>query len=754
MFRNRSHIPPGNIICCCVLLFWLSLISQNAGAQTPNNHKIRLLRIAVVNAKTPIEKIDTLITLGELYHDAPEKYLDSAVRCLNQALALSNQARATDRGVHCLKDLAVVYAKKQDWQASRNYTGRAVQWYLDRGDLKKAIDTYDYLCDHFMVGNNLNPQMIKNAVVFCDKKRKLYLKLKDTLDATQSLKDMGDVNLYIRNLDSTDNQLHRALKEFQKLHYKKLYEVYFLLATSSDIRGDIHKELGYRLKIQSYPNAITDTFGKYLYLGSLAHTYEMMKDYDQSVNYFKKALAIYPKQRSIVGRIMDDLIQSGHKKEGIQFFLTHNRPLERESESETGYYYCNWGIYYQAIGDYTRAEQSYLRILDLIKPDFLTVGLTSEYKVSNYMTIVRFYISIGNFKKATYYLAKLDAVPIFTIRELTLAEIELFKFKADSGNHHYFSALRHFEKHQLILDTIFNFYKSGQISDLEIKYATAQKDKDIQLLKKQSIIEQAKESKRVVITGYLLITLILLFLLSAALFIGYRLRQRNIKLLTEKQTEIVGKNSTLEQLVKDNEWLVREVHHRVKNNLQIIMSLLHSQSVFLKDEVALNAVMDSQHRIQAMSLIHQKLYKEDVGTTIYMPEYVGELVGYLKQSFKSGQRVIFGLTIEPIYFDVNIAVPLGLILNELISNSLKYAFFPEKDGEITIRLSCPDDTIAHLFIGDNGRGLPPGFNVENTKSFGIVLVKGLVENDLGGIFLITSDQGTKIKINFLMNPTQ
>jgi len=276
--------------------------------------------------------------------------------------------------------------------------------------------------------------------------------------------------------------------------------------------------------------------------------------------------------------------------------------------------------------------------------------------------------------------------------------------------------------------------------------------KNILLLKKQAQLEQNQVDRTKAIKNVFLGAMCMLTILSAVIYNRYRLKQRSNTNLQEKQKIITDKNTELEKLLIDNEWLLREVHHRVKNNLHVVISLLHSQSAFLKDEVALNAVTDSQHRVHAMSLIHQKLYKSEHGTTVYMPEYIGELVEYLKQSFKMGPRIIFIIEIEPVYFDVGIAVPVGLILNELITNALKYAFRPEEAGEIRIKLSCPNNETAYLSISDNGCGLPDGYDLNSTKSFGMGLVRGLVVDDLDGEFRLINKNGTMIKINFEINP--
>jgi len=192
---------------------------------------------------------------------------------------------------------------------------------------------------------------------------------------------------------------------------------------------------------------------------------------------------------------------------------------------------------------------------------------------------------------------------------------------------------------------------------------------------------------------------------------------------------------------------MREIHHRVKNNLQIIASLLSAQSEFLLDRTALRAMADSQHRVKAMSLIHQKLYNSQNLSTVDMAEYIGDLVYYLRESHDLQRKVIFNLEIAKIRLDVSKAVPIGLILNEAITNAFKYAFLDGDDARMSICLTAVENLIT-LEVSDNGRGLPDEFNISQSKSFGMILMRGMAE-DLEGNFLIKSDHGTIISVNFM-----
>jgi two-component sensor histidine kinase len=217
--------------------------------------------------------------------------------------------------------------------------------------------------------------------------------------------------------------------------------------------------------------------------------------------------------------------------------------------------------------------------------------------------------------------------------------------------------------------------------------------------------------------------------------------------LDQKNTFIETLNSEKEHLLTEKEWLIKEVQHRVKNNLQIITSLLYSQSVYLEDGAAILAIKDSLRRMQAMSLIHQKLYQEKNTSTVLMPEYISDLVRYLHESFDATNRIVFEHDIEPVELDVSQVLPLGLILTESIVNAIKYAFLNGQQG--TVSLSLKKDGPEHMLlkVSDNGIGLPAGLNTTEHHSLGLDLVQGLAKQ-LKGSFQIENNNGVHISVRF------
>jgi two-component sensor histidine kinase len=175
-----------------------------------------------------------------------------------------------------------------------------------------------------------------------------------------------------------------------------------------------------------------------------------------------------------------------------------------------------------------------------------------------------------------------------------------------------------------------------------------------------------------------------------------------------------------------------------------VISLLEAQAAYLEND-ALQAIENSQHRIYAMSLIHQKLYQSEDIKTIDMEQYVPELVQYLRDSFDTG-HIHFDLTVDPIQLNASQAIPLGLIINEALTNSIKYAFPDGARGEISVSLTDKDGKYK-LELTDNGIGMPEGkANVKN-NSLGLELMKGLAK-EIGGSIIFEKANGVTIIIVF------
>ncbi len=198
--------------------------------------------------------------------------------------------------------------------------------------------------------------------------------------------------------------------------------------------------------------------------------------------------------------------------------------------------------------------------------------------------------------------------------------------------------------------------------------------------------------------------------------------------------------------LKEKEVLLKEIHHRVKNNLQIISSLLSLQSGTI-DPDHTHMLRESQNRIRSMAMIHEKLYRSRDLSHIDFADYVNSLIASLARSYLSADdKVKIGADVHDIHLDIDQAIPCGLIINELVSNSLKYAFKDGRTGVVHISLSKCDNTYT-LIVSDNGTGLPPEIDFRNTPSLGLQLVNTLV-SQIEGTVDLTGNSGTTFRITF------
>ncbi|MGB0431509.1 MAG: sensor histidine kinase, partial [Bacteroidia bacterium] len=198
------------------------------------------------------------------------------------------------------------------------------------------------------------------------------------------------------------------------------------------------------------------------------------------------------------------------------------------------------------------------------------------------------------------------------------------------------------------------------------------------------------------------------------------------KQLTLVYNEIERQKHLVEATLTEKEALLKEIHHRVKNNLQVISSLFELQSLRTDNREIKKAITEGQNRVKSMALIHQKLYQTDELKELPFTGYIKDLVKTLIQSYgKTEKDIKVEITSDPIRFNLDIAIPMGLITNELVSNSLKYAFVENINPCITIVLRELSDHNYLFKISDNGIGLPKDFDIDKLDSLGVKLIKTL-----------------------------
>jgi len=259
-------------------------------------------------------------------------------------------------------------------------------------------------------------------------------------------------------------------------------------------------------------------------------------------------------------------------------------------------------------------------------------------------------------------------------------------------------AFSNLEKYHHLKDSIYQLQQSYIVHDLDAKYQKAEQDFQIQKLDAEKIAIKEKLSNRNIAIGVGSLLLLLGSFLSFLIFILYKKNK-------EKATELSEKNQLLSKALNEKEFLIKEIHHRVKNNLQIVSSLLSLQARNISDPTALDALKEGQSRVRSMALIHQNLYQDDDLIGVEAKAYIEKLSEGLFHSYNiDNDKIQLHSDIENVKLDVNTIIPLGLIINELITNALKYAFDENKQGKINLSLKKEENQLI-FSIADDGKGI-------------------------------------------------
>ena len=333
----------------------------------------------------------------------------------------------------------------------------------------------------------------------------------------------------------------------------------------------------------------------------------------------------------------------------------------------------------------------------------------------------------GKFTTATESLQKSIAIATTKFGDnFFLAQAYDALGRAYAGNHNYKEAYDAFAEYDKFKKEVFTAESDQRYALLQTEFDVAKKQGTIKL--QQTQLKQQKT-----IQNYIVVIIFLLLIFSALLIKALRNNRKKSRLL-EKQN-------------KEKEFLLKEIHHRVKNNLEVVSGLLALQSAQIKDPGIVEAMHASQHRVQSMGMIHQKLYQGKSLAAIEMKDYFVNLGNYIVNVFGADKRVFVDCDMDELELDVDIAVPIGLIVNELLTNSLKYAFPGNREGRITIRLQEADSKL-NLQVSDNGIGIQTGKEASGT-GFGTQLIN-LLTRQLDGKMELNINMGTLVSFEFLI----
>ncbi|OOG70766.1 histidine kinase dimerization/phosphoacceptor domain -containing protein [Algoriphagus sp. A40] len=355
--------------------------------------------------------------------------------------------------------------------------------------------------------------------------------------------------------------------------------------------------------------------------------------------------------------------------------------------------------------------------------------------LGNKFMIMRSYLSLGkasnaagNFSEAAGFLEKSiqAATPDFGDKYyLSLVYLELSK--ALEGGNQFAKALEATRTYDQLRQDVFTDHANEQISFLQTQMELTQKESTIKL-------QEAKLAKNKIIQAFILT---LSGILVVFLFVLYRifLRKKKYSRLLEKKN-------------LEKEFLLKEIHHRVKNNLETISSLLSLQTAQIENPEFQAIMEETQNRVHSMGMIHKRLYQGENIKSIEMKDFFESLGNYIIDTFDASGRIRFLSEMEPLELDVDLAIPIGLIVNELISNSLKYAFPKNGSGEIGVRLLGKGSHL-HLMVSDNGIGMPEIPQIHGS-GFGSELIR-LLTKQLDGKMTLLMQEGTEFSFEFQIN---
>lgn len=523
-------------------------------------------------------------------------------------------------------------------------------------------------------------------------------------------RDSAIAYTYLGNVKEDQGQLDEAFRNFLKAYRLEKKEGNPILAAYNLQQcAGILRDQGHFNEARSYLQEavhlakkngnITGLAGAYQTLGGV---YKQLKAYAKALHYYQLSLALkkdigHPQKTLNIIESMSDLYYKTEKYDSCLALCQQYLPLSQQIA-------------------YLKAETS------LALYGALAAGKKNE------VTQARYYLAVG--EKALLKVKPSEDQPrLFHLAAEAAAIIE-----------DYVKAYRYQTLFQYIKDSIYNTEKSQIIAELEAQFENEKKEQQILVLAKENEISRARIATARTRQLALLGSIVFIALLALVLWRNARRGKQQNQLL-EKM------NSTLSHKNDEVQTLLREIHHRVKNNLQIVSSLLRLQARGLEDKEAQDALRISQSRVQSIALLHQRLYQGQGLKDIPIRPYIEELTLSLSDAYRLEERQINILTeVDDFSLDVDTAMPLGLIMTELIINAIKHAFVDGRKGEIRLSLQ-KDEADFRLMVADNGLGLKlsEGKPVQTIRSFGLELVSSLAQK-LNARLVFSNGQGTSTEL--------
>ncbi|WP_166792289.1 tetratricopeptide repeat-containing sensor histidine kinase [Pedobacter alluvionis] len=713
-----------------------------------------------MNAKTAQQKIKALLELGEYHYSISNQHI--YLKSIDSAFYYAQRAASLSEAINYKIGIGESYLLSSKIYINTGAANKAIQF------AQQAVDLFSKLKD----GNNIarsymalvkargTQEDISVSISLAQKAYTLYEHSGKKLEQANALVEIAYLKMGLGNMEAAKTNFKYSLALYRECNYKKTQRVYSLLGMAYLQMGAYKESLENSLQAVKLLESNNDTSVSAAEIYNyVAITYNQLQDIKRSNEYFQRAYRISARfnetelNTMILTNIIQTFINLNKDKEAILYLKKLEKDIDKMDEPSRILLISRALRVYTEVSDFKSAKKYNDEAIKKLKEQ----QSGNNTNLILYPSIIRYLIKSAQYSKARNYVANYKKISEKNKDKKRLQEIHMTLFQLDSIESKFLSAIQEYKLQQTYKDSLFSQEKNKQIAELQIKFETEKKDKDLvlkeqqnKLLRKQGELQKTKLSKANLLKNIGFGSMALFLLIIALLFAGYRLKHKTNRILESQKGEINQKNVALQKLVVEKEWLLKEIHHRVKNNLQMVMSLLKVQSHHLKDPAVISALKESQNRIHSMSLIHKKLYQSENVMSVNMSVYIQELVEYFQSTFDMDRRIQFSLDLEAIDLDTSQAVPLGLILNEAITNSIKHAFAGKESGLISVSFKCSGQDHIRMSIMDNGVGISDDFEDLGFKSLGMKLIQGF-STDLDAKLLIKNESGLLIDIEFPYN---
>ena len=610
--------------------------------------------------------------------------------------------------------------------------------YLDNffNKVKETNNKYGLLQAHFLKGFLLDRD---GEYLSAIEKYNTFIKLENDSSSTESIDQLNRIAGCYKDLTDFKNAYKyylTASKLGQKVnYYKGIGDSYSGIGQILEREGKYSDGMNYYVKSSKQFELAKDSAGLSTSVNNIGNMMFYQGEYEQALDYYKQAAHIdFLMQNTLnlamaygnIGMIYGEL---DSPDSSLYYNLLCKDYFEEiKNPFYLGTIYNNLGLSYYEIKDYESSLNYHLKSKKIKEEIGDKSGLaTSLINIGNLKVELKNYIgALKDYNQGMEICDELNT-PMLKMN----AYKGLSKAYQETGK--YQDALNYYIFYSEMNDSLNTVESKNNVALLETKFETKAKD---DMIKQQKLnyeqdmaIEEAKNESK---TIFLVALSVILIVITVFFIVFYQ----KLKLTRQQKLIIEEKN-------EENKMLLGEIHHRVKNNLQVISSLLSLQEKNMTDEVAKKAILEGKERVKSMGLIHKMLYQNDNFSGIEMKDYIIKLLDGLMDSFGiNHSKLKIDTDFTGLKLDVDSAIPLGLIINELVINAFKYAYTNVEDPKIVVKLNQKKEGLL-LSIKDNGDGIIE--DIKKSTSFGYKLVKSLVRQ-LNGELKVVSDNGVSYSI--------